>query len=246
MLFKTLTCNNQFSFRKITIMKKLFILVCLASLIISCNVYAQSVNTEKGQIDPVIAVEASAMNVFYAGVGNPIQIACSGISSSDLQVAITNGKIKGSDGKYSISPGQSGTMDLKIMHKGELLGIKQFRVLNLPEPIANIILMSEETEKHINSGFVTIGQLVNSLGLTATLTDFLFDVEFKIVGFNINVEQVDGILTIVQSESDKFTSEQKKVLRSLKSGHRVLIEDIQALGPDGITRNLNSITLKIE
>ena len=227
-------------------MKKLSLIVCLADLILFCNLNAQSVNTEKGQISPVIAVEASAMNVLYAGVENPVKIACSGINSSELQVKITNGKIIGSDGTYLLNPGQSGTLDMQIIHEGKLLGVKQFRVLNLPDPDANIIILSGKTEKHMNSGIVSIGQLLNSPGIIANVTDFLFDVEYKIIRFNIEAEPVDGFVRIVPSESDQFTSEQKELLRSMKSGQRVDIEGIEAIGPDGITHNLNAISLIIE
>ena len=104
----------------------------------------------------LIAVELTAMNVVYVGVENPLLISCSGIKSSELKVMVTNGKIKGSDGRYMVSPARTGT------------------------------------------------------------------------------------------DSDRFTTQQKELLRHMQSGQKVYIDDIKATGPDGVTRNLNSIILKVQ
>jgi len=60
------------------------------------------------------------------------------------------------------------------------------------------------------------------------------------------VEPLDGIPKIERSESDKFTAKQIKMIRNMRSGQRVYMEDIQAIGPDGAIRYLNVIFLKIK
>jgi len=47
------------------------------------------------------------------------------------------------------------------------------------------------------------------------------------------------------STNDRFTSQQKTLFRQLRTGQRVMIEKIKATGPDGVLRNLNSITITV-
>jgi len=226
-------------------MKKHVLFYSLASLIFCSSVFAQKGAGEKVQPEPVIAVEASAMNILYAGVENPVQIACSGINSSALKVEITNGTIKGSGGRYYISPGKASTLNLKIMNNEKLLGTRQFRVLSIPDPVANIIIYSGGSARPMNSGKVTLTQLMNSPGLTANVADFLFDVEFKIVSFTLSVPGETIVVVSKTSGSGKFSPEQKHILQALKPGQKIILEEIQAMGPDGVTRTLNSVELEI-
>jgi hypothetical protein len=48
------------------------------------------------------------------------------------------------------------------------------------------------------------------------------------------------------SENNKLTDKMKSVLSEFRKGDYIVFKDIKALGPDGRTRDLSPIILKIE
>jgi len=65
-----------------------------------------------------------------------------------------------------------------------------------------------------------------------------------ITGFMLTVE-VEKYLVDKQSDSDKFTDDQKELLRRLKPGDQFLIHTVTATGPDGRERKLPSVLFRI-
>ena len=58
---------------------------------------------------PSMTVSPTKMNVFYAGLANPVSISAPGISASNLKVSITNGSIEpGPEGNYLVRPDKVG------------------------------------------------------------------------------------------------------------------------------------------
>ncbi|MCG8700057.1 MAG: M48 family metalloprotease, partial [Bacteroidales bacterium] len=84
----------------------------------------------------VIAVEK--MNLFYVAVDNPISIAVDGISNDELEVQISNATIEGSNGEYLVKPKRPGNCIITVMHKGEVIDKKEYRVKILPNPRAQL------------------------------------------------------------------------------------------------------------
>lgn len=77
------------------------------------------------------------------------------------------------------------------------------------------------------------------------MEDFEFDLQFKVTEFTVAILR-NGYLVDAKSNNNLFTQEQKDMMRSLSRGQRVMIQDIQAMGPDGRRRSLGSITLVID
>jgi hypothetical protein len=93
---------------------------------------------------------------------------------------------------------------------------------------------------------MTLSKLTRLKSVDAVAENFLFDVEFTVISFSVNVVGSGGINIIEESKSENFTSKQQEILRRMRSGQRVFIEDIQATGPDGRLRTLNNLTIKIQ
>ena len=119
------------------------------------------------------------------------------------------------------------------------MGDMQFRVENLPDPTAMVEGLPKGT------GSLTLSALTRLSQVEARADDFLFDVQFTVTSFKVNVVGTGGINVIEESESANFTNAQKNLFRRMRSGQRVTIEDIEAIGPDGVVRQLNSIIIKI-
>lgn len=190
-------------------------------------------------------ISPTKMNVFYRGVDNPVSISASGVTESAVVPRITAGKIiKVSPGNYIVQPGpREESSKIRVFAdvdgKESFMGEMDFRVLNLPDPTAIVQGLPK------GSGFMSLSNLTRLQKVEAVAEDFLFEVDFTVTGFKVNVIGSGGINRIEESTSAEFTSAQKEIFRSMRAGQRVFIEDIEATGPDGIKRVLNNITIKI-
>jgi hypothetical protein len=93
---------------------------------------------------------------------------------------------------------------------------------------------------------LSLGQLTRLNEVKAVAEDFLFEVQFEVTGFQVNVMGSGGVNLIEESNSNTFTSAQRQIFQRMRPGQRVVIENIEAIGPDGKKRSLNSINIKIQ
>jgi gliding motility-associated protein GldM len=190
-------------------------------------------------------ISPTKMNVFYRGVDNPVSISASGVTESAVRPRISSGTIrKVSSGNYVVQPGPREdnskiSVYAEVEGKESFMGEMNFRVLNLPSPTAVVQGLPK------GSGFMALSNLTQLQKVEAIAEDFLFDVIFTVTGFKVNVVGAGGINIIEESTSEMFTTAQKDLFRRMRAGQRVFIEDIEAIGPDGVKRSLNSITIKI-
>ncbi|HKK61297.1 MAG TPA: gliding motility protein GldM, partial [Bacteroidales bacterium] len=190
-------------------------------------------------------ISPTKMNVFYRGVDNPVSISASGVTESAVQPRISEGKIlKMSPGNYIVQPGPREDQSVirvfaNVDGNESFMGEMEFRVKNLPDPIATVAGLPK------GSGTMSLGDLTRLNQVEAKADDFLFDVDFTVTGFKVNVVGSGGINIIEESLSETFTVAQKQIFQRMRAGQRVFIEDIEAIGPDGVKRSLNPITIKI-
>jgi len=177
------------------------------------------------------------MNVVYQGVENPVSIAVSGIPIENLGMGITNGTIKGEDGNYIVSPRRVGNLVITVYDGNKEIGNKMFRVHRIPDTIATVAGKK--------GGAISKDILLSQPGIVAKLDHFDFDVKFKVVEFNVSAI-INGFFRIYPSKNEAFSKEQKDLINSLEKGSKVYIEDIKAIGPDGVTRELSAIALVIQ
>ena len=185
--------------------------------------------------DPVLSVSADKMNVLYLGVENPVTVAVSGIASSDLEVMIDNGEIKGENGKYLVLPAEAGEAVIKVTKGDKDLGEAVFRVKVIPDPVAAIAGMTE--------GTITLEKLLAREGVDV-LFPIDFDISFTIKSFTLTIQD-RGYDIGKESDSDRFTSGQKELIASLKPGRKLYVTGIIAVGPDSAERKLPPIILTI-
>jgi gliding motility-associated protein GldM len=190
-------------------------------------------------------VSATGMNVFYRGIPNPVEISVSGVAERDVIAQISSGNIKRvGAGTYEVKPGVGrgkATISVYANIDGQrkLMSREDFRVYDLPKPDAVVegIPGSE--------GALTVGMLSQLQNVRAEAKDFVFEVDYKVLSFEVAFAGSGGIWSSLPSGNDRFTGEQKNLFRQLRSGQRIMIEKIKASGPDGVIRNLNSITITV-
>jgi gliding motility-associated protein GldM len=190
-----------------------------------------------------IVVSPTKMNVFYYGIKNPVAVSVPGIPSSDIIPRIAGGaSIKKARKGYVVTPTKrSGKVKVqvyaKIDGKQKLMGSMDFRIKTVPAPIAKVMGRA--------SGTISKALLSNAPGIYAELEDFLFDLKFTVTKFTL-VSQNGIYVKEYTIKGSKFTREIKDVIKRAKRGSRITIENIEAKGEDGRTRQLSPIVLKLK
>lgn len=202
--------------------------------------YNVSAEYEVGE--PSVVVSPSKMNVFYLGVDNPVEISAAGISSSDLKVSATGATITRQGSGFIVKPSQ-GSAKAKISVAADLngktqrLGEKEFRVMRVPNPEANVAGQKSGAK-------IKKAMLVASGGVGVTMEDFVFDLKFKVQSFTLTVTK-GGFTTSKDANGGAFTNEQREMLKGLGKGSKFYIENIKVQGPDGV-RKLSSLVMTVD
>ena len=201
-------------------------------------------NTEYMVARPAAAVSPDKMNVFYIGVDNPVTISAAGVAPSDLQPSMQGGSLSKSAG-----PGQyivrvtGGTeahvnVGAKVNGTQTNMGSFKFRVKRVPDPVA--FFAGKKGDDKIGKGELTV-----TPGVIAKLENFDFDLKFDVKSFDISMA-VNGGIAVASSSSNRVTPEQQNLLKNAKTGTKVYIENVRAMGPDGTMRKIPGVNLKVQ
>jgi len=195
-------------------------------------------------IPPTLISSPTKMNAFYKGVSNPLTVSAVGASAKDIHVEMTNADIRQvGDFRYEVSPRKAEgtavlTVTATINGRTQTFEPVTYRLFKVPDPTAKIAGK--------NGGRIEKSVLQAQTGVVAELENFLFDMKFEVIGFSVTASSSGGFVQNLPSNGKMFTAEQKKMFSSRKKDDIVVINLIRAIGPDGITRDLNSITFTIQ
>ncbi len=195
---------------------------------------------------PGVTMSATNMNVFYRGLDNPFDVSGGGVPEEDLEVTMTNGDVVKNGNDYIVQPteldeqGRRTTVSVYANIGGErrLLGSSDWRVKRVPDPIAQVAGRS--------GGTIRKERLLVEDGVMAALEDFDFDFGYTVTQFNVEITGAGGYVNAWESNSNRFTDEQKEQFRRLNPNSLVYIANIRAVGDDGETRDLDPISFKIQ
>jgi gliding motility-associated protein GldM len=191
---------------------------------------------------PSLSVSATKMNVFYIGVDNPVSISAGGVSPDQISASITNGSISRSGSEWIVRPGTPGkasvSVSAKLGDRMKSMGAVEYRVKNVPDPIAYIASSS--------GGAVSKDVVLASGAIIPRMpADFEFNLNFVITGFKFSGNRKGDIIDYSGS-GNSLTAQMKDFIRGARRGEKIILEDIFAKGPDGKTRKLNSIVLTLQ
>tara|TARA_B110000046_G_scaffold28052_1_gene28754 strand:+ start:49250 stop:50890 length:1641 start_codon:yes stop_codon:yes gene_type:complete len=189
---------------------------------------------------PSTTISATAMNVFYIGVPNPVDIAASGVAKDKVSASISNGSISKSGDGWIVNVKKPGKANISVSAEVDggrkTMGSMEFRVKRIPTPIAEIGGKS--------SGAIPRGKLAATSGIIAKMENFEFNVRVVVSSFKFVYTQSNGLSKEIPVKGPRFSETVKKVLRKIKPGSRVTFEEIKVKMPDGEQRKLSSVVLK--
>jgi gliding motility-associated protein GldM len=202
--------------------------------------------------EPNVIVSPTAMNVMYYGINNPIDVSVPGVSPDKLKIKVVNGsfsteKVKNSKGEnfkgaWAVKPNAVG-QNVQVIVTADINGKPvqyapyDFRVKSIPNPVA--IFANKST------GTVPRATAAAQQGVFAILPDFDFDLQYTVTGFTVLYSD-KGSDFEESSTSSNLTPKQKDLIGRLTRGKNLIIKDIKALGPDGRTKELLPVILKID
>jgi len=195
-----------------------------------------------GQANASIALDK--MNVLYVNIDNPVTIAASGGGDDRVQANISGGGgslRKVGPGKYIARVG-SVTDDCKISVSvdGKLAGVSQFRVRTIPDPVATVGNFSSGDN-------VPAGAFKAQAGVGAFIRDFPFDLKYQVVSFTMTGDG-EGFDDIVEAsnQGNAWGPQAQGIMRRVRPGSFITIENVRAIGPDGRTRKIPSLLYNIK
>ena len=199
-----------------------------------------------------VIVSPTAMNVMYAAIANPIDVSVPGVSPDKIKIRVVNGtftteKIRNSKGEpfkgsWAVRPTAAG-QNVQVIVTADMGGKPlqfapyEFRVKPIPPPIA--IFAQKST------GSVSKASAAAQQGVFAILPDFDFDLQYQVTGFTVLYNE-RGIDYEEPSTGSNLTAKQKDLINRLTRGKNLIIKDIKAVGPEGKTKELSAIILKID
>jgi gliding motility-associated protein GldM len=200
------------------------------------KVYPFTSSFEVGK--PSTTIAATAMNVFYAGIDNPISVSAPMPNFKASGPGMRSGK---GPGQYVIKPRKSGDITINVTGtddngKTVQLGKQKFRVKKIPTPVA-----------YIGGKTGTVKLTKSKLGngvINAKMEGFVFDLRVKVKSFTLGTT-VNGDYKAVKVTGNKMNASCKSLIKKAARGQRFYLEEMQVKMPDGRTVKLGNVTVKI-
>jgi gliding motility-associated protein GldM len=196
---------------------------------------------------PSVAISADQMNVFYAGVVNPVSASAAGISPADILINPTGAGVKyvqKGPGKYEFTFTGTGTCNIVVSAKTKD-GVKPqgpsipFRVKPLPPPVASVGGKFGTVEMK-KSELSTIG------GVGANAPGFDFKANYIVMSFDVT-GSIKGQTKFVSCTGNNLSPEAKAILGGAGTGSKIFFDNIRVKKPDGsIVSNVPGVTIKIK
>jgi len=194
---------------------------------------------------PSATISPTKMNVFYIGVPNPVSISVPGASNEQVTAAITGGggtiTRAAGNGLWTVNV-TTPTLECKVNVSAKMgatsraMGSMTFRVKRVPNPVPYV--------GGVNGGQITKGVLIAAGGIIPKMDNFDFDLTFVITSFTLSMNRKGDYVSETTTGS-RYNEKMKTMLNGVGRGQKVYFEDIKARGPDGTTRSLGSIALKV-
>ena len=188
-------------------------------------------------------VSPDMMNVFYAGVPNPVSAAAAGVSPADISVSATGAGVRVTpkgNGKYEFNFSGTGDCMVTVSAKGpdgtKAQGPPQkFRVKSLPKP-----------ELKFNGKFspneLKRGELSLISGLGAGASGFDFQANYVVTEWEVTAKN-NGKLAGGTGKGPTLDAVAKQAMAKADVGSKVFI-DAKIKGPDGKS-NTVAISIKV-
>lgn len=209
-------------------MRSLLFLMFIALNVMSTSVFSQN----------RVAYNLPMQNVIYAKILNPIIIY--NLEEGDSIIAPKSVRIIKSEKTDSVNILVSSPLEILVLElrnlSGELKGIMEFKVIDLPNPIASISGKKD--------GLISLNEIGEARFLNIELPYVYADLSLKIISFKLTVNDGENIKTI-ENKGAVFNRYTLEALKNLDKGTRVFFEEIVVRMPNRQIVKVPSVILKV-
>ncbi|MCB9360751.1 MAG: gliding motility protein GldM [Flavobacteriales bacterium] len=187
---------------------------------------------------PSTTVAASAMNVFYMGIDNPVSVSAPMPNFKASGPGLRPGK---GQGQYVMKPTKVGNVTINVTGTDESgktvnLGKSEFRVKRIPNPVPYI---AGKTGTCVMSK----GDLGRGV-IQAKMEGFEFDIKVAVKSFVLGTT-VNGDYKEAPCSGNRLDSKAQALVQRASRGQRFYLEKMKVTLPDGRTVELANINIKI-
>lgn len=229
----------DFNNKKTKTMKTLKVTFLIVIMLIMSISYSQN--------SPNVSIANMNCNILYRGLDNPINIAVSEHSMSDIYVNVSDGANLEKQGtSYTIRLAEKSPDKIQIevgintKDGQKKIDTQSFRVLNPPPP--TILLGGAFRDGH---KVPSLAVLYNAY-LEARLESSFFpykDIEYKVVSYNF-LYQENGTNKIIEVDGERLSKEVIEIVENLDSGSTIAFTNIMVNTPAGI-KQTKGISIEI-
>ncbi len=187
---------------------------------------------------PSTTVAASAMNVFYMGIDNPVSVSAPMPNFKASAPGLRAGK---GQGQYIMKPTKVGNVTINVsgtddQGKTVNLGKAEFRVKRIPTPVAYIAGKTGTCR-------MSKGDLGNGV-IMAKMEGFEFDLKVAVSSFTMGTT-VNGDYRPFKCTGNRLSSEAQSAVKKAARGQRFYLEEMKVKMPDGRTVELGNVNITI-
>ncbi|GHV50159.1 gliding motility protein GldM [Bacteroidia bacterium] len=201
---------------------------------------------------PVATVAPTMMNVLYAGIENPIEIAVPGIPSGNVSASSSDAGVRlaqqGSIWNALPSAGSVGKeVEIAVNARmadgsSQRVSGRKFRIKMLPDPLPYLEYKdANNNTRMFRGGTIVKRDLMQADGILAAIDDGILNIRFTVLRFEITYPDSFGNMLRETVEGTNFSDRQKNYIRNLPRGKQFWINNVAARGPDGVERKISPI-----
>lgn len=200
--------------------------------------------TEYTVFQGAATISADAMNVMYIGLDNPLSVSVPGFPPEKVNVSMPGGTLVKKGGtKFIAKVRKRGTIKVNVsvkMDDGKVksMGSQEFRVRNIPKPIAQLGTLQNGQVSSVGTIRANANRIYGSLG-----EGFAFEgIKYIVKDYVFLFVPRRGEPKTIRGRGQNLNAGMKRLVSRMKSGDRILLDQIRATGPGG-TRNLAPVII---
>ncbi len=176
--------------------------------------------------------------ILYTKFENHLTIITEGISASDLTIAVSDGKVTDEDNIRTVIVDSTGKVAVYIISNADTLRKIYFIAETAPLPVPTLAGKID--------GDITLKEILVAGSLKMINKSDLKELpKYKIVGFTLDIFTGMG-MEYLQSNSDRFTTEQLSGFFNMKPGQKFLIQNVIAENEDQEKVNIGTAQFKLK
>ena len=206
-----------------------------------------SISAQNNATEPCVTISADNMNIFYAGINNPLNVSVPEVSFDDIDISVTNATQVRTANGWNIRPTEVGvesevTVTALVNGQKAVISSKTFRVKQLPAPSVKLEYGNKQL---FSGGLIEKEDLLTATRIIVEWDDDNWGAEYKVSHFLLRIYGLGTIDINEVALGSEFTKRQLYRLEKT-NGYQVIFITAFIEGVDGKKRKLPSLEIALK